>query len=152
MVTVDEVDMEWERAIEIALACREVLLTADILDVQVELVQATVTKLAETRKLIEGKADQKHWFREDDTYNMAAQINEAMLPVHSSLGYRICRAPHGPDGTMGLHLQFDGDKSETYGSVSRHVAIAGKEREVMDYKEQDGDLHHLQLAVPLSAP
>ncbi|EFY95633.2 hypothetical protein MAA_08929 [Metarhizium robertsii ARSEF 23] len=82
---------------------------------------------------------------------MAAKINEAMLPVHSSLGYPISQAPRGAEGTMGLHLQLDGDKSKTYGLASRHVAIAGKEKDVMDYKMQDGDQCHLQLAVPLSA-
>ncbi|KAH0598050.1 hypothetical protein MHUMG1_04422 [Metarhizium humberi] len=151
MVTVDEIDMEWESAIEIALACREVLRTAGIQDVEVELLQATVTKLAESRKLIEGKVNQEHWFREGDQFNMAAKINEAMLPVHSSLGYHISQAPRGPEGTMGLHLQLDGDKSKTYGLLSRHVAIAGKEKDAMDYKKQDGDQCHLQLAVPLSA-
>ncbi|KFG82711.1 hypothetical protein MANI_003830 [Metarhizium anisopliae] len=151
MVTVDEIDMEWESAIEIALACREVLRTAGILDVEVELLQATVTKLAESRKLIEGKVNREHWRCDDDPFNMAANINEAMLAVHSSLGYHISQAPRGAEGTMGLHLQLDGDKSKTYGLTNRHVAIAGKEKDVMDYKMQDGDQCHLQLAVPLSA-
>jgi hypothetical protein len=155
IVAVEEADMEWERATEIALACREVLRAADILDVEVEFQQATITKLAESRKLLERQVDKKYWLSKgswQDPEMFAVPINTAMLPVCSSLGYHV-QTPKGAGGTMGLHLQLEGEdsKAKTYGLVSRHVAIGAKMSGEMGYKKQDGDQDCFGIALPLSA-
>ncbi len=156
LVAIAESELEWEHAIELALACRAILREADINDVEVELLESDVTALGCSRADLERLVVDDYWDSSNLMSAVATKINEALLPVLPYLGYHIVQAPSGKGGTMCVHLRLGSGRSQTYGLVSRHVAVADKLEDAADYRYVDStyeiqNVVRINILFPLSA-
>jgi hypothetical protein len=87
-------DWDWSIAIKVAQTCRSVLVDAGIYNVEVELVEASVSRCASARTMLDPVLDNQYWAED-------SQLNDA---VHNLLQYAgTSFKSHGRDdsGTLG---------------------------------------------------
>ncbi|KAI1141763.1 hypothetical protein F5Y05DRAFT_423457 [Hypoxylon sp. FL0543] len=136
IIAVEENTLSWERCIEVAARCLDILYANGIVGVEVEIREGRCHDLA-------ASADLERLV--DTTKGYRRGMNKCLLPLLSLPGYPIAYSgDRGGYGTLGLHVRLRGDAS-TYGLTCRH-AVSGGRAPMDHYKsaEESAPQYHVQ--------
>ncbi|TRX88543.1 hypothetical protein FHL15_010582 [Xylaria flabelliformis] len=119
--------MGWERGIEMALQCHDLLQDHGIA-IEVEVREGTSQRSAISANL-ENHIDETFWPRGEKVLSILGfeprSANTIIAPMLSHVGYPVkYLKDHFGYGTMGLHVVL-GDDSKVYGLTCRHVVDSG---------------------------
>ncbi|KAI0184673.1 hypothetical protein EV127DRAFT_412940 [Xylaria flabelliformis] len=124
LIAVTENSMGWERGIEMALQCRDLLRDHGIA-IEVEVREGTSQRSAISADL-ENQIDETIWPSEKDELIGGQSANTIIAPMLSQVGYPVGYLKDNFSyGTIGLHVVL-GDDSKVYGLTCRHVVDSGQ--------------------------
>ncbi|KAI0095723.1 hypothetical protein GGR51DRAFT_553863 [Nemania sp. FL0031] len=139
LVAVEKDSLQWERGIAIALACRKILQTFEISNVEVEIREGRCESQVMSKEF-EAQIDNDRWEELEGT-------NELALPMMSFSGYPIGYLEDiKGQGTVGLHLTLlkDGAPTKLYALTCRHV-VDNKRPDHQSYTLSEGPRqYHVQ--------
>ncbi|UKZ81913.1 hypothetical protein TrVFT333_009690 [Trichoderma virens FT-333] len=128
-------DLEpWETSIEAALACRTVIRSLGITDVEVEIQQVSEIQYAATKELDAFIDDLKCPANASLISNPPTELEDIVdnvRPFSSQIRYQIDNPKLAKAGTMGLHLRL-GDADVSYGLTCRHAVLDSPSRPLGD--------------------
>ncbi|KAL7931723.1 hypothetical protein V8C35DRAFT_282376 [Trichoderma chlorosporum] len=115
----------WETSIRVALACRNVIRSMGITDVEIEIQQVTETQFA-VNKEVDVFTETTHAaiIKEEnrDFRGILQKIHNNIYDFSSRIGCEIKNPKFKKAGSLGLHLKL-GDESPLYGLTCRHVVF-----------------------------